>query len=368
MTGVEPGRTLRVRVDGEVVTVDEGATLLDVCDAAGRYVPRLCHYPGLACCGEGAAPDGADGATECGLCAIRVADGQIVLACKTPARPDTMVCTDDEGLRRLRLGWLESILARHPHVCLSCPDRDGCNREGCSYGNPSEARCCDELGRCELGKLVEWLDPTLEVPRRAVTAERTATTEGRIRREPGLCVGCARCVRFCEAASEAGGALEMSSDGKTARPKSETLRASGCTFCGLCILVCPTGALTSPGEAGARWLASRREKNGLRAGLPPPETRHVFGLDNLSTVPPQAGVFRLVDADGQLVLIRGVADLRRGLAEALDDPTCVTAVFFQTELHPLYTQRESELLARHAKERGCLPPANDLGDDLFGDD
>jgi len=160
----------------------------------------------------------------------------------------------------------------------------------------------------------------------------------------------------------------MSSDGKTARPKSETLRASGCTFCGLCILVCPTGALTSPGEAGARWLASRREKNGLRAGLPPPETRHVFGLDNLSTVPPQAGVFRLVDADGQLVLIRGVADLRRGLAEALDDPTCVTAVFFQTELHPLYTQRESELLARHAKERGCLPPANDLGDDLFGDD
>ena len=368
MTGVEAGRTLRVRVDGEAVIVAEGATLLDACDEAGHYVPRLCHYPGLACCSEVVAPGRAGSASECRLCALRLGDGQVVLACNTPAVADVTVRTDDEGLRRLRLERLASILATHPHVCLSCPDRDGCTREDCSYGNPPEARCCDESGRCELGKLVEWLDPALEVPRRAVTVERAATFEARIRREPGLCIGCARCVRLCEAAPQAGGALEVGADNKTAQPKGETLRASGCTFCGLCVMVCPTGALTSPGEAGARWLAGRRETNAPPAGLLPPETRHVFSRDNLSTVPPQAGVFRLIDADGGLVLIRGVADLRQGLAAALDDPTCAAAAFFRTELHPLYTQRESELLARHAKERGCLPPANDLNDELFGDD
>ena len=50
MTAVRPRRTLDVRVDGETVTVDEEATVLEACDAAGHYVPRLCHYPGLACC------------------------------------------------------------------------------------------------------------------------------------------------------------------------------------------------------------------------------------------------------------------------------------------------------------------------------
>ena len=42
VTVVEPRRTLDVRVDGETVTVDQEATVLEACDAAGHYVPRLC--------------------------------------------------------------------------------------------------------------------------------------------------------------------------------------------------------------------------------------------------------------------------------------------------------------------------------------
>ena len=65
------------------------------------------------------------------------------------------------------------------------------------------------------------------------------------------------------------------------------------------------------------------------------------------------------------VVIRGVADLRRGLLEALDDAGCAGAAFFDVELDELYTQRESELLARYTQEHGGLPAANDLDDDLF---
>ena len=294
-------------------------------------------------------------------------DGAVVLACNTPVKLATDVRTDDEGLRELRLARLESILAAHPHICLSCPDRDGCNREDCSYGNPVETRCCDESGRCELGTLVQWLDACVELPRRAVAADRTAIIEGRIRREMGLCIGCARCVRVCAHAPEAGGALEMDAQQNRARPRKETLRASGCTFCGLCVMVCPTGALTAPGEAGARWLAGRKAKNPLPPGILPPQARQAFTRDNVAVVPRAAGVFRLTDTGGRVVFIRGVEDLRAGLTAAADDPACSAATFFQTELHPLYTQRESELLARHTKEWGRLPPANDLGDDLFDD-
>lgn len=257
MTPVAPRRTLRLQVDGTTVSVEEGASLLDACDAAGRYVPRLCYHPGLGCGAVDAAPGLAAGAGECGLCVVRVDDGPVMLACGTLAGPDAKVCTDDESLRVLRLERLGTILAGHPHICLSCPDRDGCTREECTYGNPPEARCCDQLGRCELERLVGWLDPAGQVARRSVGVDRAATSEGRIRLEMGLCIGCTRCVRICAVAPEAGTALEVDAGG-AARPRNGTLRASGCTFCGLCVMVCPAGALTAPGEAGARWLAGRR--------------------------------------------------------------------------------------------------------------
>ncbi|MFH0916656.1 MAG: 4Fe-4S binding protein [bacterium] len=371
---------MKVRVDGVAVHVAVGATLLDACDLAGVYVTRLCAYPGLSCCVRSGS-----GGTECGLCVVRLHDGSAVLACATPAAPETQVTTDDHGLRALRLERLARILAGHPHICLTCPDRDGCARDECTYGNPPEARCCDEFGRCELGRLVTYLDPDAGSRRTAVTAPRQAMVEGRIRREPGLCIGCGRCVTACEVLPEAGLALEMAPpsavsaqcvDGDTlsdprmaARPKRETLRASGCTFCGQCILVCPTGALTAPGDEGARWLAGRRAKSGLSSAVLPPErSRRAVTREAVALVPPAAGVFMLIDGEGQVLRIGGAADLREGLARALGDPVCATAAYFQVELDPLYTQRESELLALHAQEHGHLPAGNDLGEDLFGDE
>lgn len=346
----EPGDPVGIQVDGVAVSVATGATLLEACDAAGAYVPRLCWYPGLACpaCADG-------GGTECGLCAVRLGDGSVALACCTAALDDIRVTTDDPELRALRLERLGAILARHPHICLSCPDREGCSRNECTYGHPPEARCCDRLGVCELGRLVEHVDAGLTLRRRAVSAPRTAVTEGRIRREPGLCVDCGRCVRICAC-------------GAVAQPRLGTLRESGCTFCGLCVMVCPTGALTAPGEAGARWLAARREKHGPEASVLPPRTRMLALPGGLAALPGGAGLFRLLDQGEQVLRVSGVPDLRAGVAAALGEPGGEQAAFLQFELESLYTQRETEVLAQYVREHGHLPPGNDLGDDLFGDD
>ena len=379
--------TVEICVDGIAVDVPDGATLLEACDAAGRYVPRLCSYPGLGCCSQA----GMD-KLECGLCAVRLQDGSVELACITVAAPGMEVFTQDSGLAATRLERLARVLVRHPHVCLACPDRDGCNRDHCTFGYPMDARCCDEFGRCELGKLATYLDPEGTTSRGVVAVERKALTEGRIRREPGLCVGCGRCVAVCDTSPQAGSALEMvsqpidrtpagdatnggngpqragsSSAGFAARPKRDTLRASGCTFCGQCAMVCPAGALTAPGEQGARWLAGRRATIDLATPVLPPETWHEVGAGSVSTVPSEAGVFQLMDSEGRVLRIGGVADLRQGLARALAEPACSPAVRFTVEIDPLFTQRESELLARYAREHGHLPPGNDLTDELFGE-
>ena len=47
---------------------------------------------------------------------------------------------------------MKAILGDHPHVCLTCPQRDGCSRDDCMYGNPPEDRCCGEFGRCEIAE------------------------------------------------------------------------------------------------------------------------------------------------------------------------------------------------------------------------
>ena len=369
------GGTVEIRIDGQAWAAAPGATILEVCDQAGRYVPRLCYYPGLGCAGC-AAPGDPAAATECGLCAVELGGDSVVLACSTPATAGVEVSTDTPRLWARRLEGLAAILARHPHVCLSCPDAEGCSRDQCTYGNPPEARCCGEFGRCELSRLTAWIDPGLQLPRRAVATRREAVTEGRIRREAELCIGCGRCVRACATFPDAGDALELTvGEGGEAmaarvivRPKNGRLRASGCTFCGRCVLVCPAGAITAPGEKGAAWLAGRRESNSLVQPVLPPVrrvNRQPFERETVETSPEQAGVFTLFDGDGRTILIRGVADLRRALLEAIDDPGCAEAAFFEVERDELYTLRESELLARHAQEHGGLPSANDLDDDLF---
>ena len=77
----------------------------------------------------------------------------------------------------------------------------------------------------------------------------------------------------------------------------------------------------------------------------------------------------LLDASGTVLRIAGVADLARGCAPGAGrDRRAADAAWFRFEVEPLYTQRETELLARYAREHGHLPAGNDLGDDLFADD
>jgi hypothetical protein len=133
-------------------------------------------------------------------------------------------------------------------------------------------------------------------------------------------------------------------------------------------MACPTGALTAPGAAGARWLASRRERHGLAGLVLPPDSWRMKIPDDLEAVPNEAGLFTLFDQAGLVLRIGGVADLRSGLAEALREPTSGGAAYFMFQEEPLYTQRETEILAQHARAHGRLPLGNDLGDELFADE
>jgi hypothetical protein len=97
----------------------------------------------------------------------------------------------------------------------------------------------------------------------------------------------------------------------------------------------------------------------------PPEPWLELTEVNVATVPGSEGVYQLLDENRLVYAIKGVADLRSALIEIF--ATTTKARFFLFDEDPMYSKRESELIQRHLREHGCMPPGEgeeDL-DDLF---
>src|SRR5574341_994302 len=133
-------------IDGAQVTAQSGGSLLEAARSAGIYIPGLCSHPSLppargkiglpAIWRDGQVIQGnASGAIEfdgCGLCSVEV-DGELVPACATSAREGLKVQSQSPRVKAQRQERLAQILADHPHACLICPNREGCDRIACSF-------------------------------------------------------------------------------------------------------------------------------------------------------------------------------------------------------------------------------------------
>jgi len=95
---------------------------------------------------------------------------------------------------------------------------------------------------------------------------------------------------------------------------------------------------------------------------PPPRGWLPFERTSLERVPEAEGVYQLMDADHNVLAIRGTADLRRSIREELEENE--EAAMFEFEENRMYSQRESELIQRYVQEYGGMPGEDDL-DDLF---
>lgn len=124
-------------------------------------------------------------------------------------------------------------------------------------------------------------------------------------------------------------------------------------------------------EEEARYEAGRCLQCDLRlqisSVLPPPKTEKLKALDeeNLSAVPPTAGVYRLVDSGGEVFRISGTSNLKDALEAELEKG--MESVRYEIEENPMYSQRESELIQQYLQQHGKMPGGggDDDLDDLF---
>ncbi|MGB0128519.1 MAG: FAD-dependent oxidoreductase [Rhodocyclaceae bacterium] len=239
------GAAVQLTIDGNRVDALAGASVLNAAHNAGCYIPALCAHPDLP-----PALQRGEGDSGCNLCLVEVegADG-LRKACSMTVEPGLVVRTDSPAIRAARQASLSRILAGHPHVCLTCPQREGCSRTQCSYGNPPETRCCSIFNSCELRRIADFVGIPNDTPAYKPAALPVVKGEPFFDRDYNLCIDCRRCLVACNDIRGVG-CLEVKEFETAQGPRkyvgtiAPTLIESGCKFCQACVTVCPTGALT----------------------------------------------------------------------------------------------------------------------------
>lgn len=251
--------TIKLTIDDTEVEVEQGKTVLEAAQSAGIYIPALCAHPDLPPA-PGLKPDKtiylggqayqtSDTDAEfqgCRLCIVEVEGLQeLPTSCNLPATEGMVVRTNTPGVQELRRENLRAILAKHPHACLTCSQREGCSPfESCPNSLPVLERCCSKLGYCELQQIAGCIGIREDTPRYVHRDLPTKRDEPLFTQDYNLCIGCTCCVRVCRDVRGIGALGFIIRDGDViAGPIAPSLRESGCKFCGACVEVCPTGAL-----------------------------------------------------------------------------------------------------------------------------
>ncbi len=197
-------------IDGYLVEVEPGETLLEAARRVGVEIPTLCHHERSGTRGL------------CRLCVVEVEGwSRSVPACATEAAPGMVVRTESERIAAVRRVVLE-LLALETDLSLDADTQALLERY---HARPER-----------------WGAPL------AARREREAVEDNPFFvRDYAKCYTCRRCIDACGdgvqgvwAYSTLGRGLETVPGTPLDLPLPET----SCVFCGNCVQVCPTGALT----------------------------------------------------------------------------------------------------------------------------
>ncbi len=250
--------TIAITINGAKINAIKGSTLLEASLKAGIYIPSICAHPDLPpLVGlkpaekifQGNSKFKSNDSQEhqgCQLCIVKIEGMEgLQRTCSTIVEKDMIISTDSLEIQTFRRERLMNILSTHPHACLICAQKDGCSREPCSTNVAVEERCCSHLGRCELQKIAESIGIREDTPRYKTRGRAIIKDEPLFIRNYELCIGCTRCVRVCGDVRGVKALGFVYNNGDIVVGSiAPTLKESGCKFCGACVEICPTGALT----------------------------------------------------------------------------------------------------------------------------
>jgi len=199
------------KVDGVEIEFEPGMNVLQVCELAGKEIPRFCYHERLSIAGN------------CRMCLVEVKPGppKPQASCALPAAENMEIFTDTPMVKKARHGVMEFLLINHP---LDCP-------------------ICDQGGECDLQDQAMGYgrdDSRYTENKRAVEEKFMGPV---IKTVMTRCIQCTRCVRFI---TEVAGVPEIGliSRGEDVEITTYLDRAVTSELSGNAVDLCPVGALT----------------------------------------------------------------------------------------------------------------------------
>jgi len=235
---------MKLTINNKKIEIGKPATLLEVAEQNNIHIPSLCAHPELT-------PHGG-----CRLCIVEIQDRKgYPTSCTTMAEEGMVVRTDTHILQKMREELVQLILSEHPAGCLLCEDVESCsNFQGTirKVGVTTGCRWCPKDQDCEFQKIVEEFEIkglTLPGLYRNIEVEKY---DPFFDRDYNLCIYCDRCVRICNEYRKSSVLSLKQRGNKTIIGPAfkDTHIDAQCEFCGACVSVCPTGALS---EKSRKW-------------------------------------------------------------------------------------------------------------------
>jgi len=202
---------VKLTIDGQEISAAPGTLLINAAKQAGIEIPAFCYYEGYSL------------QAACRMCLVEVEKApKMMAACTLPVAEGMVVRTQTAQVANARKSTLEFLLTNHP---LDCP-------------------VCDKGGECELQDMVFRYG-----------AGESRYTETKLHRDEQQwspvvffdaprCILCFRCVRVCNEGMGVG-ALGVINRGAVSEIAPNMGDHLNCDECGMCIDICPVGALTS---------------------------------------------------------------------------------------------------------------------------
>lgn len=214
----------QLKIDGKEIEVPEGTTVLRAATLAGVDIPTLCDHPALE-------PYGG-----CRLCLVEIEGARTLQpACTLPVSNNMVIKTQTEKVKSARTFVLSMIFSERNHFCPYCQvSGSDCELQNAAYGE----------GMTHWPIQPNWQPYQVDASHPYFVLEHNR------------CILCRRCVRAC---AELVGNFTLGMEERGANTIlvadiGVPLGSSSCISCGVCVQICPTGALID------RWSAYRGQE------------------------------------------------------------------------------------------------------------
>ena len=215
-------------INDKQVQVESGTTILEAAKLLDINIPTLCHLK---------LHEGVENKPgSCRVCMVEV-EGRRNLApsCNTPVSEGMVVKTNSIRAIKARRNVVELLLSDHPQDCL----------------------LCEKNTDCELQKLAADMSIREIKFRGEMSTYPKDTSSYSIVRDLDKCILCRRCETVCSEVQTVSvlSAVNRGFDTVISPAFGLPMTETNCTFCGQCVSVCPTGALTEVNNTSKVWDA-----------------------------------------------------------------------------------------------------------------